>query len=225
MIENNRIFSNIKAIIFDFDGTLVDEENWIRERWKKTILYVERELGLHNFGKKFWQKYYEKGPKFKYHVNECLEELCSDLKYLPDIVNKFLSERADEILLSGVPEALYQLSINYKLGIVTNGQQKIQLERIKNAGIFEYFEAIVCAFLEPKPSQNPYLECLSKLNVEPKETIYVGNDPNIDFKAPVQLEMISIFYNPKNENHPIHVNYHIRSFEELLKLLNCEANG
>ena len=44
----------IKAIVFDFDDTLVDEKYWIIERWRKTILFAEEELNIKGFGEYFW---------------------------------------------------------------------------------------------------------------------------------------------------------------------------
>ena len=213
------MISKVKAIIFDFDGTLVDENNWIEQRWKKTVIFAENELDLKNFGKVFWERYYKKGPKYKYHVNETLTELDYSLEYLRKIVDNFLSEEVDEILMDGIVECLEILKDKYKLGILTNGKKEIQLRRIKNAGIFHYFNSIIYAFEDPKPSQIPYKNCLYKLGVEPQKAAYVGDDLSTDFHAPKRLGMISIYYNPENKNQKHDIDFQIKSSQELSNLL------
>jgi len=76
------MFPSTKAIIFDFDGTLVDENHWFKSRWEVTIEYIENELRLESFSDLFWKKYNEKGPKYKYHINETLMELGYNFEHL-----------------------------------------------------------------------------------------------------------------------------------------------
>ncbi len=175
--------AHIKAIIFDFDDALVDEEHWINERWHKTISFVEDELNIKEFGKYFWDIYYKKGPKYKYHVNDVLERLELDQKLLMIIVNYFLAQKVDEKIF---PDALYCLKAlfkSYKLGIITDGKEVVQVERIKNAGIYSLFEEIICTKTNPKPSTKCYLECSRKLESDPKNCVYISHDIDTDLRG------------------------------------------
>ena len=212
------VSSRIKAVIFDFDGTLVSETHWIESRWKKTIIYAEKELKLKNFGKVFWKIFREKGHKYKNHVNDTIEKLDYDLNNLRKIVDKFLSKVVDEELMDGVIECLDFLKNKYKLGIITNGTKEVQSKRIMNAGIFDYFDIIIYAFENPKPSRNPYEECLSFLKVKPRETIFIGDDFINDFQTPRELGMISVYFNPRKDKYFFESEYIVKSFNELLNL-------
>ena len=91
--KENTILSrknDIKAVIFDFDDTLVDEKFWIENRWKRTISFVENGLELKNFSRYFWKVFKEKGPKYKYHVNETLSRLNKSQILVMPILNNFL---------------------------------------------------------------------------------------------------------------------------------------
>ena len=189
--------NNVKAIAFDFDDTLVDEKCWIENRWEKTIVFAEKELHIEDFGKCFWKIFKNKGPKYRYHVNDTLTQLKQTRQVVKPIVDNFLSQTTEEHLFVGVVECLNFLRGNYKLGLVTNGKKETQLNRIKKAGIYDFFDAIICAWERPKPALEPYIACLRKLGVPGNEAIYVGGDPEIDLKGAKRLGLITICFNPQ----------------------------
>ena len=211
----------IKAIIFDFDDALVDEESWIHKRWEKTIIFAEEELGLTNFGKFFWQVYTDKGSKYKFHVNDVLTKLNQDQSYVKSIVDNFLTQKVDEKLLPGVLEYLQSVHGKYKLGIVTNGKHDIQLDRIKNVGINTYFDVIVCAYETPKPNKQPYLDCAAQLGVFPHDCVYISHDIDIDLFGAKNAGFSTIlldFHNINNDKDLLHshvVDGIVRSYKEI----------
>lgn len=210
---------DIKAIIFDFDDTLVDENFWIENRWKKTVHFAEDELRLKNFGKDFWKIFEEKGPKYKYHVNDTLTQLSQSQVLVKPIVNNFLSQISEERLYDGVIECLNFLKDKFKLGIITNGREEIQINRIKKVKLYHFFDTIICAYRKPKPSFEPYIECLHKLGVSGKEAMYIGHDPKIDFEGAKKLQMTTACFNPKNAAKPKEADMQIRSYSDLIKFI------
>jgi len=214
--------NNIKAIIFDFDDTLVDEMHWLESRWKKTIIYAEKELHLAKFGKYFWEIFKRKGSKYKYHVNDTLKKLNKSQELIKPIVHDFSSQETNEILIKASVRCLKFLKKRYKLGIITNGRRKTQIKRIKKARIYDYFDAIVCAYENPKPQKKPFDECLKKLNVKANEAIYISHDIEMDIIGAKKAGMFTIYFNPKKDTcniKPKEVDIMIKSYKELNKKL------
>lgn len=210
---------NIKAIIFDFDDTLVDEMYWAKDKWKKTISFVEEKIGIKNFGKHFWKVFKEKGPKYKYHVNDTLKQLNQSQTLVKPIVDYFLSQVGDEHLYNGVIDCLNFLKDKFKLGLITNGKKESHDSRIKNAKIYNFFDTIIYTYGEPKPALKPFIECIDKLNVSKEETIFIGNDPEADILGAKRMGMITVFFNPRNITKSKDADVHIKSYNELINFL------
>lgn len=213
--EVTREKKNIKAIIFDFDDTLVDETHWLTSRWQKTINFAQRQLGLKGFGETFWEVFNEKGPKYKHHVDETLTRLNKSHDFIVPIVKDFLYQKTDEKLLDGAKECLVQLKKKYVLCIITDGEKNIQLSRIKNAGIYSYFDAIICTPNNPKPHPKPYRDCLKLIGVSVKEAIYISHDIEKDLKGAKAVGMGAILLGSKK--HPS-IDYNIASLSDLKKI-------
>ena len=221
----NTLKSEIKAVIFDFDGTLVDEDYWFKKRWEKTINYAESKLNLPKFGEVFWKIYEEKGLKYKYHVTDTLKKLKYNNNYSSEIIDKFLSETIEEKLMDGALQCLDLFKNRYRIGLITNGSQEIQSRRIINAGILDYFTVIVYANDNKKPSVEPFLECLNKMDVVPKHTLCIGNEYEIDIRTPKILGMITVLLNTKIINCNYHESdYQVKSLNDLLELFQGENN-
>ncbi len=73
----------------------------------------------------------------------------------------------------------------YKLGIITNGNHDIQYSKICNLDFEKYFdEIIICGdFGIQKPNPEPFWEMAKRLDCEPNELIYVGDNPLFDVDA------------------------------------------
>ncbi|PIN76962.1 hypothetical protein COV17_00215 [Candidatus Woesearchaeota archaeon CG10_big_fil_rev_8_21_14_0_10_36_11] len=230
--KNERSFKNIKAIIFDFDDALVDEEHWIQSRWEETIIFAEQTLMLHNFGNYFWDIYHKKGPKYKHHVNDVLTWLNQSHDLVKTIVDNFLAQKVDEKLLPGVKECLQFLQGKFKLGIITNGKNNAQIERIKQVGIYDYFDSIVCAYENPKPHEQSYLDCAAQLGVLPKDCVYVSHDIDTDLQGAKNAGLSTIlldFHNINNSadarNNPCQeiVDLKVNSYYDLIKHFKNES--
>jgi FMN phosphatase YigB (HAD superfamily) len=127
------------------------------------------------------------------------------------------------------PEAqrvLHQLSLRFQLGLITNtqGQEPPDHHRISQfPELAEFFKMIVVAGeagIPPKPNPEPFLICLTQLDANPEDAIFVGDDWLIDIKGaegvgiqPVWLKHHSVSRNwPKVES-PVPV---ITDLEQLL---------
>lgn len=88
-------------------------------------------------------------------------------------------------LYEGVPEAMEFLkSTGVKIGCVTNKASEFTLPILKDLGISDYFETILCGdqVERKKPDPQPLLMSAEKLGVSPKASMMLG-DSMSDVKA------------------------------------------
>jgi HAD superfamily hydrolase (TIGR01549 family) len=94
-----------------------------------------------------------------------------------------LSARGDR--LPGCRPLLHALRKRYRLGVVTNGIDRVQRSRLAASGIAPFFEVVVtsqgCGFAKPDP--RILRIALDGLGVQPREAVYVGDDPAVDGAA------------------------------------------
>ena len=214
-------FESIDAIIFDLDDCLVDERIWIKERWEKTIQHVEERNGLVGFGENFWKVFDKRGRHYKGHVDETLEKCGGDPELVGEIVSFFLKQKTTEEPFPGVVDFLEEASKRFRLGIITNGREEIQIDRIERMGIIDYFSSIVCAFEFPKPGLKPYLKGIEELGVGSSRSIYVSHEQQ-DFNGAKLAGMNTVYVNMFNAEHMENVDIEVSSFSELLSLIRSD---
>jgi putative hydrolase of the HAD superfamily len=200
----------IKGIIFDLDGTLLD-------RAQSLIAFLENQYNrIHAFHKVekhvFIQRFIEldqKGYVWKDKVYQSLiEEMNLELtmeELLEDYVESFQNHC---IGFPGLIELLdYIKGMNIKLGIITNGFGRFQMNNIKGLKIDHYFDEILISEIEGvrKPNIEIFMRALIRLGIEPHEAIFIGDHPVNDVEASIKAGMIGIwkeddfFERPSNE--------------------------
>ena len=94
-----------------------------------------------------------------------------------------ISRRGD--LLPGCRGALARLRRRYRLGLVTNGLDRVQRSRLRVARLEPFFDVVVtsesCGFAKPDP--RILRVALEALGVAASEAMYVGDDLDIDGAA------------------------------------------
>ena len=161
----------MKAILFDFDGTVIDTNTLIIESYKyafKTVMNrdvsLEEILGL--FGRPLQISLNE-------DYGEYGDELCRKFR-------EFNESRHDEIAkpFPGVPDGIIAIkNAGYKIGIVTS-KRRTMLERgIKLIGLENYFDVLIATedTERHKPDPQPVLTACERLCVAPDDALYVGD--------------------------------------------------
>jgi len=91
-----------------------------------------------------------------------------------------LSARGDR--LPGCRPVLRQLGKRYRLGVVTNGIDRVQRARLAASGLAPFFETVVtsqsCGFAKPDP--RILHVALDAMVIAPRHALYVGDDPATD---------------------------------------------
>jgi pyrophosphatase PpaX len=171
--------TELKAILFDFDGVIINSyEAWFNVFNDLRKKYNLKEIGRQEFDKKVWGNSLYEEAKI-YFRDQDLEEVKHSYNSLR---NKY-SEKT--ILLPKVKKVLESVKKKkIKIGLVTNSFRKATLNTLKFHKISKYFDVIVTVddVERPKPNPEPVIKACEKLDIIPQETIYVG-DTKFDYKA------------------------------------------
>lgn len=169
----------IKALLFDFDGTLADTNELIF----KSFRHVLDNNGYNDVSDKIVYGFFGE-PLHKtlgrYSKSKSVDELIEEYR-------EFNNFHHDSMIkpFETVSETLkYFKDKGYKLAVVTSKYERLARHGAKCLGIEDYFDI----FVTPadtnlhKPDKEPVEFACNKLNIAPKEAIMVG-DSNFDIMS------------------------------------------
>lgn len=211
----------IKAVLFDFDGTIMDTNDIIIKSWQHTFLTVEgKERPLDAITSSFGEP-----------LSITMKNLFPD-KDTEEMVNTYRNYQrhiyTDKInMFPGITELISELKLrSYQLGIVTSRLWESTRQGLYKFDIAHMFDAVVSAedTTVHKPDPAPCLICLDKLGIRPEEAIFVG-DSKFDVlcakNAGVQSVLVgwSICVSEEEKEGIYKPDYFIERPEELLDII------
>lgn len=130
---------------------------------------------------------------------------------------------ADVEFLPGVETALTASRANSQVGVVTNGSERIQTEKLASLDIEDIFDALVFATPEGvKPDSYPFERALDALGAVPEKTIHIGDSLRADVAGANAMGIRSVWI-PHNEAESvdgIEPDHTLDSLADLPALLN-----
>jgi pyrophosphatase PpaX len=165
----------IKAILFDLDGVLIDSLKTHYLATNSAIKKMGKSITLKQFTEKYWGTYVEINIRRILGLipEEKVKELVEVYRKNVNVFMKYTK------IYPKVKEVLNILKErNLKLGVVTSSLIDSTERLLKSIGIKEYFDVVVCGDMveNPKPAPDGILKACEMLKVNPKETIYVGDN-------------------------------------------------
>ena len=211
--------NNIKLVIFDIDGTLVDAYSAI----EKSVNYAMKRMGypLRDY------------MTIRRVVGGGDEKLLEQFVSIKDLKNAlFLYRRHHKIALlkysTLMPNARrvlrYLKSKNYKLAIASNRPTKFAQILIKHLNIAQYFSYSLCAdkLRFGKPNPEILLKIMRRLRVKRTQTLYVGDmtiDAQTGSRAGIKTIIVTTGSSTISEIRKARPQRVIRDLSALLKLL------
>lgn len=142
----------------------------------------------------------------------------SNIKYAIELWNDKLNKYKETVcVFNGIEELLKQLSLNYKLGIVTSKTKEEFEEEVVHFGLNKYFGIIICAddTKKHKPNPEPLLKYMELANAKNNETIYIG-DSIYDMQCAKASNVDFVFAKWGNKRQNIEAKYTLNQPLELL---------
>lgn len=171
---------NIKAVLFDLDGTLIDTEKYYRVCWKETLesfgykVTDEQVLTLRSLGRPF-------APD---HIKKLVGDPDADYKAIRAKRSKLMEEmiaREGIQLKKGAVELLEYLRSKEIITAVSTASDLDRTTRYLNqVGLYDYFDKLISATMVEygKPAPDVYLYACKELGLAPSSCIAVEDSPN-----------------------------------------------
>ena len=190
--------NQMKFIIFDFDGVILDSEN------SHFIAFNEglKNLNINISEDEYYSKYISLDDRGVItnvvndkNISVTNEEIDMIIKNKNDYFESRLIDNSK--LFPGVEELIIQLSKNFVLSIGSGANRSEIIKTLKNNNIYDYFEIIVSAdeVNNPKPNPETYNRVLDNINTDfnINEIIVIEDSPGgIEAAKSAGLKCIAI---------------------------------
>lgn len=173
-----KLTTMIKAVIFDFDGVILDTETPDYETWQDEF----HRCGV-EFNRSMWSEYIGGGPTL-FDIPGHLEELVgrpSDPKRLLARRRDYLARIKTQPVLPGITEYLRGASkLDMKIGIASSSSRQWVEGHLTERHLIGYFNSIITRddVAKVKPDPELYLRCAALLNVKPQSCIVIEDSKN-----------------------------------------------
>ncbi len=174
---------NTKAVIFDLDGTLIDNNSYHRETWEKYLEKIGKTISEEEFNANMNGRTNEDAIKYIYGKDISPEE---SLKHTLD--KEALYREIYKPFIKPVPGLIDFLerlkSKNISMAIATSGIQPNIDFMFENIPIKKYFDVVVNSshIKKGKPDPEIYLKVASLLHISPKYSL-VFEDATVGIKS------------------------------------------
>jgi len=206
----------IKHVFFDLDHTLWDFEANAEKAYEVCFSKNNLDLNVQKFmeidrpiNHAYWKKYREEEIDKEqlqygrlYDAFHVLDFLIDD-KTINQIAIDFLFYLPTfNQLFDGTVELLQYLKPKYQLHIITNGFNEVQIPKMKNSKIIDYFDQIITAESVGvrKPNPKIFHYALAQANAKASESMMIGDSYEADIEGAKQLGMHTIHFRlPDNQ--------------------------
>jgi putative hydrolase of the HAD superfamily len=196
MINASDKRSQVKAVLFDLGGTLVYTTE-IPEVYKRAleahgitcsleaISHAYKEAEKHLDIKKLATLFEEYWVRLNLQILRRLG-IRKNVRALAETIADQWWDHSEADLYPDVEETLQRLrSMGLKIGIVTNGLESDYRQVLRKVGLLDFFDVKVGvdAVGKMKPHGDIFLYALTKLEVSPSETLFVGDQLREDYQG------------------------------------------
>jgi len=124
-------------------------------------------------------------------------------------------------LIPNSREVLEYLSKKYKLHIISNGFNEVQLPKLEKCHIDNFFDKVITSEMSGyhKPCPEAFGFSLSHANAKKNESIMIGDDMKIDIEGAKKFGMDQIYFNPQRKPLKIKPTYSVNSLLEIKSIL------
>jgi len=225
-----QMLTDVEALIFDFDGTLLDRrrsfERFVRDQWERFAhvlqpvdpqAYVRTLIELDRDGY---------GPR-----RELFTGMVAQFKLPSDLAETLLSDyRAGFpgacVLFPDAAQTLTSLRTSgLKLGLITNGSVRMQSRKLECLALAPLFDTILISDAEgvSKPDRRIFHRALERLHTSPAHGVFVGDHPDVDMVGARGAGMRAVWRRDPMVTGAVDADAVIEELGDLLRLLGLSA--
>lgn len=222
------ISERVRAIFFDLDETLIDDDRCMREAIARTCTTLGKlhpqlepdrlEATYTEAANKWWTSSGSvprasgssstSGRDIRVEVwGKALEAYgLSNPDIAVEAADIYAQERSDGYsLFPEVSDVLGTLRQKYVLGIISNGPADTQREKLHVTGLIPYLHTIVISgeLGVGKPDSGIFLKALESVRVNPEEAIHVGDSLTADIAGARNVGMYAVWINRSRVARPL----------------------
>lgn len=220
--------SGYDAVIFDLDGTLCQSEQDVEVAYRRAF----ESVGVEPFAEPadLWAAL-DGAPDPDDRVRYLAAGFARlaaqhDAEADPATLASSLLDAFDRSQVAFLPDAadlLEDLAERYRLGVLTNGPQRYQEEKVDTLGLETRVDAVVYAGDLPrrKPLSPPFEAICERLSVTPERALYVGDSLRYDVAGAHVSGLDVAWFAPDGESpDPYAPTYVLRSLADLSTVLD-----
>jgi beta-phosphoglucomutase len=187
------MMSNIKALLFDLDGLLIDSERISRDIWNTTAAEFNRTID------EIYPRLIGTGMA---RTDEILAEYFGDADLVArmrvrkrEIEADYLSQNAIPTKPGAVEILVTARSLGFKSALATGSVRASVDAKIRPHNIESHFDAFVCGdeVLRGKPAPDIFLEAAARLLVEPAEcVVFEDSMAGVDAACAAGMRVVAI---------------------------------
>lgn len=210
--------SNIKAVIFDMDGVIVDSEIWYQQRRQNFLKELGYELSLQ------WTDFI--GETFESLWNQIEDQI--DLP-LAELERKYVAYKKahqiqyEELLMPGIKPMIQWLNVSgYKVALASSSTMADIKRCLETHDLMPYFDVIESArdLGEPKPSPLVYNVTKEKLGCADDEILVIEDSKAGIHSAKEAGLKVAAYQHPKYQLDQAKADYQIVQYSQIVSLLN-----
>jgi putative hydrolase of the HAD superfamily len=124
-------------------------------------------------------------------------------------------------LFPNATRVLDYLSGKYRLGIITNGFPDTQERKLKNCGLFPYFDQVIISGQVgfSKPSKGIFDFAVNAAEASYSESLMIGDNLEADVRGATNAGMDAVWFNEQKKQEKHKARYEINDLKDLLSFL------
>lgn len=189
----NLDLNEFDTLLFDLDGTLIDSKKSNFLAYKSAVAETGRDLIESDFNRFWGQDASVFLPAIFNDLHQSEILLIKQLK--PKYFKLYLNEILTNAELINVIEKVFH---THKIGLVTTAKLASVNLVLDNFNLTKYFSLLVTGDdqINPKPSPEPYLLALKKLNSKPSKTlVFEDSETGVSSALKANLKVIKVDFN------------------------------
>lgn len=224
----------IKAVIFDFDGTVSNRQKNAYDVFDSYVRQIFKDFDDNEY----------EAVLQDFLTDDCNGTISCKFRLAPfiDKYRQFLPDNFEAdfteyyydhmgehaVLKKELIDVVSELKKNYKVAILSNGQSEFQRKKISHVEIADLFDEIIVTseIGINKPNKEIFEIMADRLGVLPKECLFVGDVFSTDILGALRAKMVPVWILEDTERpHKYYKGYRIEKLPQLFDILEKENNA